>query len=146
MAIAFSAPGLTEDIGGQPRRLLLRNGEIERFETQHAARVVDGVEYSGTGIFEMFDQLFGRGPAPQVRHVRDLIALGLVGGGMSDRAADDLIASLPPSENMTLRLIAQRLLGVTFLPSVLDAPRKKRVAGSRAGKRVQPSSDTMPAT
>lgn len=146
MAISGTAPGYEETIGGQPRRLLLRNGEIERFEVQHATKVVNGIEYPGTGIFELFDQLFGRGPAPQVLHVRDLVALGLVGGGMSDRAADDLIAGLPPSENMALRQVAQRLLGVTFLPDVLDAPRKKRAAGSRAGAAVQPSPDTTPAS
>lgn len=135
MGISQTAPGLTEDIGGQPRRLLLRNGELERFEVQHEV-----------GIFALFDQLFGRGPAPQVRHVRDLIALGLVGAGLSDRAADDLVSSLPPSDNLHLRAVAQRLLGVTFVPAVLDAPRKKRAAGSRAGAAVQPSPDTTPAS
>jgi hypothetical protein len=145
MAISGSAPHITEQIGGESRRLLIRNGEIERFEAQHAAKIVDGVEYTGTGIFELFDQLFGRGAAPQVRHVRDLIALGLVGGGMSDRAADALIAALPPSENAHLRLVAQRLLGVTFLPAVLEQSRKKRRAGSRGGAASQPQADTTPA-
>lgn len=124
-----------EQIGGENRRLLLRNGEIERFETQ----------YAPFGIFELLDQLFGRGPAPQARHVRDLIALGLVGGGMTDKAADALIASLPPSENLHLRESAQRLIGVTFFPAVLDEKPKKRGAGSQRGKSGQPSSDTTPA-
>lgn len=133
MAISGTAKDYEEQIGGQARRLLLRNGEIERFELQFAP----------FGIFELFDQLFGRGPAPQVRHVRDLVALGLVGGGMSDRAADDLIAGLPPSENMALRQVAQRLLGVTFMPDVLDAPRKKRAAGSRKNAEAdQPGTTT----
>lgn len=126
MSIASTAKGWDEEIGGQLRKLLLRNGELERFE----------VQYAPFGIFELFDQLFGRGPAPQVRHVRDLIALGLVGGGMTDRAADDLISSLPPSENVALRGIAQRLLGVTFLPDALDDKPGKRGAGSRKGARA----------
>lgn len=125
-----------EEIGGVRRRLLLRNGEIERFEAQ----------YAPFGIFELWDQLFGRGSAPQVRHVRDLVALGLVGGGMTDRAADDLIASLPPSENLALRGVAQRLLGVTFVPAVLDAPRKKPAAGPRRARADQPESVTTPET
>lgn len=125
-----------EEIGGIRRRLCLRNGEIERFEAQ----------YAPFGIFELWDQLFGRGPAPQVRHVRDLVALGLVGGGMSDRAADDLVAALPPSENLALRQIAQRLLGVTFVPGVLDVPPKKSAAGSRRAKAGRPESDTTPGT
>ena len=124
-----------EEIGGESRRLLLRNGEIERFE----------IQYAPFGIFELFDQLFGRGPAPQARHVRDLIALGLVGGGMTDKAADALVASLPPSENLTLRMTAQRLLGITFIPAVLDEQPKKPGAGSRKGKAKQPPSDTTPA-
>jgi len=132
MAIAGTNVAYEEKIGGEVRRLLLRNGEIERFETQFAP----------FGIFELFDQLFGRGPAPQARHVRDLIALGLVGAGMTDRAADDLIAAQPPSENLHLRQVAQRLLGVTFIPSVLDSPAKKRAAGSRKRKAVQPEHDT----
>jgi hypothetical protein len=137
MAISGTAPVLTEAIGGQDRRLLLRNGEIERFEIQHAP----------LGIFELFDQLFGRGPAPQVRHVRDILALGLVGGGMGDRMADALIAGLPPSDNLHLRAVAQRLLGVTFIPAVLDETAgKKRKAGSRKGSAVQPLPDTTPAS
>jgi len=114
--------GYEEAIGGINRRLLLRNGEIERFE----------IQFAPFGIFGLWDQLFGRGEAPQVRHIRDLVALGLVGGGMTDRAADDLIASLPPSENIALRQIAQRLLGVTFIPAVLET--KKKEAGSRPRK------------
>ncbi len=129
MAISGSAPGYEEEIGGMRRRLLLRNGEIERFEIQHAP----------FGVFGFWDQLFGRGDAPQVRHVRDLVALGLVGGGMSDREADDLIASLPPSENMALRGVAQRLLGVTFLPAVRERQPKKKEAGSR-----RPKADATP--
>lgn len=135
MGIAATAKGWEEEIGGQPRRLLLRNGELERFE----------VQYAPFGVFELFDQLFGRGPAPQVRHVRDLIALGLVGGGMTDRAAEELISSLPPSENIALRGIAQRLLGVTFIPDALDTKRGKRGAGSRKGaSAAQPEPTTMP--
>jgi len=132
--MAITRPGYEEEIGGQRRRLLLRNGEIERFEDQ----------YPNCGIFELYDQLMGRGRAPLVRHVRDIVALGLVGGGMSDRAADDLIASLPPSENLQLRAIAQRLVGVTFLPEILSAG-KKKAAGSRGKKKTSPS-DTTPAT
>lgn len=122
--MAIAATGAhEEEIGGSLRRLLLRNGEIERFE----------VQFAPFGLFDLWDQLFGRGSQPQVRHVRDLIALGLVGGGMTDRAADDLLAGLPPSENLALRAVAQRLLGVTFIPAVLDPP-KKKPAGSGAAK------------
>lgn len=134
MAIAKTAPHIEESIGGQPRRLLLRNSEIERFEAQ----------YAPLGMFELFDQLTGRARAPQVRHVRDLVALGLVGGGMSDRAADDLIAGLQPSENRHLLTVAQRLVAVTFLPSLTDQKAKKHAAGSRKGAADQPTRITTP--
>lgn len=134
MAISGSAPGYEEAIGGARRRLLLRNGEIERFEVQHAP----------FGIFSLWDQLFGRGDPPQVRHVRDLVALGLVGGGMSDRDADDLIASLGPAENLALRATAQRLLGVTFLPAVLKPATKKKEAGSRKSSSAVTATSTTP--
>lgn len=113
-------------IGGAERRLILRNGEIERFELQ----------YAPFGAFELFDQLYGRGPAPQVRHVRDIVALGLVGGGMSSRAADDLIAAQPPEENLHLRALAQRLMGQTFLKLALGEDKKKEV-GSAVGSPTE---------
>lgn len=135
MAIAGSGAH-EEEIGGRARRLVLRNGEIERFEQQY-----------DTGIFALWDQLFGRGPAPQVRHVRDLVALALVGGGMSDRAADDLVASLPPAENLRLRAIAQRALGLAFLPQALTGDAPPKAAGSPAGGvggRTSPPDDMTP--
>jgi len=132
MAVAGTSPAHEEEIGGIRRRLLLRNGEIARFE----------VQYAPFGFFELFDQLFGRGPAPQVRHVRDILALALIGGGMSDLAADDLIASLPPSENPSLRLVAQRVVGAALLPLVAGGKPKKRGAGSRGPKANQPAATT----
>ena len=73
MPITADAPlgGTLEQLGGESRPLILRNGEIERFERQH-----------GLGIFAMLDQLLGKGE-PQARHCRDLVALGLVGGGLT---------------------------------------------------------------
>ena len=137
MAIANTGAGHDEMIGGQSRRLLLRNGEIERFE----------IQYNPFGIFALWEQLFGRGDQPQVRHVRDLIALGLVGGGMKDREADELVASLPPSENLALRGVAQRLLGVTFLPAVAERTPKKKEAGSRRSRNgVKPDMTPDPAS
>lgn len=130
MAVAGGA-GHRETIAGVEYRLVLRNAEIERFE----------VQYAPFGIFTLFDQLFGRGDAPQARHVRDIIALGLIGGGMGDKAADALVESWGPEQNMVLRFAAQRLLGVTFMPAVLAAPAKKAPAGSdrKRATPVQPA-------
>ena len=50
-----------EEIGGQARRLLLRNGEIERFEVQHQI-----------GIFELWDQLYGHGRQPRLSRIKHL--------------------------------------------------------------------------
>lgn len=117
MPITASAPagGTIEQLGGESRPLVLRNGEIERFERQH-----------GIGIFAMLDQLLGKGE-PQARHCRDLVALGLVGGGLNDKTADKIVDDLPPSENHRVRSMAQDLLLAAFIPPDLD---KKKVDGS----------------
>ena len=84
--MAISQTGVFRDtVGGKEYPLKLRNGEIERFEMQHAP----------LGLYELFDQLAGNGPAPQVRHVRDIVALGLVGGFMD---ASTTAPSLAPRE------------------------------------------------
>lgn len=113
MAIAADPPrgGIIAELGGKSRPLILRNAEIERFEDQHQV-----------GMFTMLDRLFGRAEAAQVRHIRDLVALGLVGGGLPDRAADDIVSAMPPSANHQLRQVASDLLLIAFLP---DNPQKK---------------------
>ncbi|MGZ9812641.1 hypothetical protein ACXN5S_19425 [Pseudoroseicyclus sp. H15] len=141
MAVASSAR-FEEEIGGQLRPLLLRNGEIERFEAQ----------YAPLGLYELFDGLRGQGRAPQVRHVRDLLALGLIGGGMSDRLADALIAGLGPEHDLALRGTALRLLYFTLVPALYAGPgetseagaSKKNEAGSPEGAQ-NPSAATTPA-
>lgn len=113
MPITAEAPagGTIQQLGGESRPLILRNGEIERFERQH-----------DLGIFTMLDQLIGKGD-PQARHCRDLVALGLVGGGLNDKSADKLVDDMPPNENHLIRAMAQDLLFAAFVPS---ADRKKK--------------------
>ena len=121
---AAGSGSIEEEIGGVRRPLLLRLGEIERFEAHWAPY----------GVLALFDQLMGRGQAPQLRHVRDIIALGLIGGGMRDGAADQLVRDLPLSESRQLQGVAQRLLGLTFFPEVARGDRKKKAAaGSGSG-------------
>lgn len=134
MAVAAQPPrgGITVELGGKSRPLILRNAEIERFEAQH-----------DLGIFAMLDRLLGRSEAPQARHIRDLVALGLIGGGLPDRAADDMVSSMPPSENHRLREIASDLIVFAFMP---EAPEKKSAeAGSSKPKRVKTTSGTSKA-
>jgi hypothetical protein len=111
MTIAARAPrgGLVETLAGRPYPLILRNAEIERFEDAHG------------GIFDAWDGFFGRAPKLRYRAVRDLVALGLVGGGLSDKDADALVESLGPDAALTLYNIAQALIGVAFLPDAQDA-------------------------
>ncbi|MEH6391116.1 MAG: GTA-gp10 family protein [Sulfitobacter sp.] len=116
--------GTLEQLGGESRPLILRNGEIERFERQH-----------GLGIFAMLDQLLGKGE-PQARHCRDLVALGLVGGGLNDKTADKLVDDMPPSENHKIRAMAQDLLLAAFLP-----PEDKKKADDLVGSSA-PSAQT----
>lgn len=134
MGIASQPPkgGIVAELGGKSRPLLLRNGEIERFEELH-----------GIGIFAILDQMTaGRGVTVQARHVRDLVALGLVGGGLPDRAADNIVSSLPPAENIPLRRIALDLILVAFTP---DKPQKKSATdGSSPKRRVKATAGTSP--
>lgn len=122
MSILKTAPDLQEEIGGETRRLKLRNSEIDRFEEQ----------YAPFGVFGLWGQLLGGGSEPQVRHVRDIVALGLVGAGMPDKDADRLISDLPPSENIALRAIARRLLSVTFLPGFVEGASGKADSGKKS--------------
>jgi hypothetical protein len=121
MAISALAPlgGIVAELGGVSRPLILRNGEIERFEVQH-----------NLGIFAMVSQLLGRSEPPQARHCRDLVALALVGGGMGDRAADQLVSDLPPHENARIRAIAQDVVFAAFAPPELAKKKDSVKAGS----------------
>jgi len=106
MTIAASPPrgGIAEDLAGRTRALLLRNAEIERLEDAHGS------------AFALLDGFSGRAPRPRVAAVRDMVALGLVGAGMADTAADALISGLGPGENDRLYLLAQILLLAAFSP------------------------------
>ncbi|MDO6587328.1 GTA-gp10 family protein [Salipiger sp. 1_MG-2023] len=121
MAVAIDPPlgGIVAELGGKSRPLILRNAEIERFEKQH-----------DTGVFAMFDVLFRDQKNAKAHLCRDMVALGLIGAGMPDRAADQTVAAMPPSENFRLRQIAADLVAVAFVP---ERPEKKSdTAGSSA--------------
>lgn len=111
MGIAAKAPrgGLVEDFANSPRVLILRNGEIERFEDAHR------------GVFDLWDGFFGKSVRPSVVEVRDLVALALVGGGASNAEADRLVADLGPDCNQWLFKVAQAALGVAFVPDAAEA-------------------------
>jgi hypothetical protein len=120
MPITAEAPagGIIEQLGGESRPMVLRQGEIERFERQH-----------NLGIFLMLDLLLGKVQyvtdfngnflSLKSSHCRDLVALGLVGGGLLDKTADKIIGDLPPNENHRVRLIAQELVFAAFMPDDL---------------------------
>lgn len=120
MPITADAPtgGTIEQLGGESRPLVLRNGEIERFERQH-----------GLGVFELLDQLIGKG-SPQARHCRDIVALGLVGGGLADKTADKLVDDLPPHENHRIRAMAQDVIFAAFVPPDDGKKKAADLAGS----------------
>lgn len=135
MSIAKTAD-LHERVGDTKRRLKLTNELIERFE----------VQYAPLGILELWDQLNGRSHKPQARHVRDIVALALVGGGMSDLSADELMHKQGPEQNLHLLSVAQLVVGVTFFPEARLAAGEKKADGSDS---VDPKSDqptTAPAT
>jgi protoporphyrinogen oxidase len=125
MTITAEAPrgGVVEYIGGTSYTFKLRNREIERFEDKHR------------GIFELWEGFFQGGKKPTSTEVRDILALGLVGGGMKDHDADAVISKATPEDLMRLYQVAQAVLGVAFMPDVAEqSDVKKKTEG-------QPQSD-----
>lgn len=116
MTITAEAPrgGVVEYIGNASYTFVLRNREIERFEDKHR------------GIFDLWEGFFERGKKPTSTELRDLLALGLVGGGMKDADADKVISECTPADFMRLYAIAQAVLGVAFMPDVTDEGTKKK--------------------
>ena len=116
MTITAEAPrgGVVEYIGDTSYVFLLRNREIERFEDKHR------------GIFDFWEGMFGRGTKPTSTEIRNLLALGLVGGGMKDAEADRVIAKATPADLLRLYQIAQAVLGVAFMPDTVEEVSKKK--------------------
>ena len=116
MAITAEAPrgGVVEYLGGASYTFVLRNREIERFEDKHR------------GIFELWEGFFGEAKKPSSKEVRDLLALGLVGGGMKDHEADGVVSNCNPEDLMRMYAIAQAVVGVAFMPDVMDSGSKKK--------------------
>ncbi|MEP3631928.1 MAG: GTA-gp10 family protein [Shimia thalassica] len=110
MSILKEAPrgGVLEEVGGQRRPLLLKTEGIETFEDTHRA------------IYEVYDGLFGRSAKPKSKEVRDLIALGLVGGGMPTAEADAIVEGFGPKDLPDLLKVAQAMVGIAFHPDVED--------------------------
>ena len=108
--------GIVETIGDASYSFRLRNREIERFEDKHR------------GIFDLWDGFFGRGTKPTSTEVRDIIALGLVGGGAKDREADEAVSKCGPDDLMRLFQIAQAIVGVAFMPDAGNEDAKKKTA------------------
>lgn len=114
MTITAEAPrgGVVEYIGDTSYTFLLRNREIERFEDKHR------------GIFDFWEGVFGRGTKPTSTEVKDILALGLVGGGMKDADADKVLNKATPADLMRLYQIAQAVLGMAFMPDAADEAEK----------------------
>ena len=116
MAISAVAPrgGIVEEIDGVSYTILLRCREIERYEDIHR------------GIFDVWEGFFGRGKKPSSLEVRDIVALGLVGGGKSDAEADRILENATPADLFKFYQIAQAALGVAFMPDAFDEAEVKK--------------------
>lgn len=112
--------GIVEQLGDASYQMVLRIGEIERFEDAHR------------GIFDLWDGIFRGGVKPNSKEIRDLVALGLVGGGMKDAAADKVVAGLGAAGLLELQQIATGLLGAAFMPDAADEAKKKVTEMSEA--------------
>jgi hypothetical protein len=116
MSISAEAPrgGVVEYIGDVSYTFILRNAEIERFEDKHR------------GIFDLWDGLFRTGRKPNSKEVRDIVALGLVGAGKKDHEADAIISKCTPADLIRLYAIAQAVVGIAFMPDVLEEQKKNQ--------------------
>ena len=116
MAITATAPrgGIVEEIDGVSYTILLRCREIERYEDIHR------------GIFDVWEGFFGRGQKPSSLEVRDIVALGLVGGGKTDAEADRILENATPADLFKFYQIAQAALGVAFMPDAFDEAEIKK--------------------
>ena len=116
MAITATAPrgGIVEEFDGVTHTLVLRCREIERFEDMHR------------GIFDVWEGFFGRANKPTSKEIRDIVALGLVGGGKTDAQADKLVENATPSDLFRYYQIAQAALGVAFMPDAFDEAELKK--------------------
>ncbi|WP_281250656.1 GTA-gp10 family protein [Loktanella atrilutea] len=98
--------GIVGELGGASRPMILTVAEVERFEEQ----------YAPFGVFDVLGRFLDRKSAPQFRHCRDIVILGLIGGGMAEKAAHDLVTGLPLTKSLEVRAAAQGLLLSAFIP------------------------------
>lgn len=109
--------GVVEYIGDVSYTFRLRNREVERFEDKHR------------GIFAFWDGFFNDGQKATSTEVRDLLALALVGGGMTDAGADKVMVAATPEDLLRLYQIAQAVLGAAFMPDAFEKkPLKKKIS------------------
>lgn len=105
--------GVVEQLGDASYQMVIRLGEVERFEDKHR------------GIFELWDGFFRGGKKPSSSEIRDIVALGLVGGGLSDAKADRIVDELGVEGLLDLYQIAAGILGAAFMPEVGEEAKKK---------------------
>ena len=131
MAITAEAPrgGVVDQIDGVTYTMILRNREIERFEDKHR------------GIFELWNGFYDDGEKPSSREVRDLVALSLVGGGLSDIKADKIVEDAGPEALLKFYQLAQSIVGVAFMPDIFDEPEVKKKMNTSEAQNVLTSEE-----
>ena len=131
MSITAEAPrgGVVDQIDGVTYTLILRNREIERFEDKHR------------GIFELWNGFYDDGKKPSSREVRDLVALSLVGGGLSDIKADKIVEDAGPEALLKFFQLAQSIVGVAFMPDIFDEPEVKKKTNTSEIQNVLASAE-----
>jgi len=131
MSITAEAPrgGVVDQIDGVTYTLILRNREIERFEDKHR------------GIFELWNGFYDDGKKPSSREVRDLVALSLVGGGLSDIKADKIVEDAGPEALLKFYQLAQSIVGVAFMPDIFDEPEVKKKTNTSETRNVLTSDE-----
>lgn len=70
--------------------------------------------------------MFRTGRKPNSKEVRDIVALGLVGAGKKDHEADMIVSNCTPADLLRLYAIAQAVVGIAFMPDVLEEQKKNQ--------------------
>ena len=117
------------ELGGSERPLKITLGEIERFED-----AVPG------GFYDFFARLMDSdGGRPRLREIRLLLHLALVGGGLSESEATEVMRREGPDRMLHHVGVARDVMVVTLIPNPEDRDLLAK-SGDGAGPKGQADS------
>lgn len=105
------ANGTVAFLAGEERALLLRMGEIEKYEDRFG------------GIYALMDRFAGDGVFPDSREVLAILRLGMIGAGETPQTAQDVIDGIETGELLMCAAAAQKLVMAAMTPHREGTPK-----------------------